>query len=117
MIPRAHAQSRQAADNVGHDIVDVEVSIVGKEALRKLGADAEEEGADEEGQVESPPAVGVDDPVEDDGEEEEGARMQDLVVDILAELELCQAGVACEGEEEQEDACASRLASTSMGTG
>lgn len=48
--------------------------------------------------MEGPAAVGVDDPVEDDGEEEEGEGVEDLVVDVGADLEGGEAGVACEEE-------------------
>lgn len=55
--------------------------------------------------MEGPAAVGVDDPVEDDGEEEEGEGVEDLVVDVGADLEGGEAGVACEEEQQEEDSC------------
>jgi hypothetical protein len=50
-------------------------------------------------------AVGVDDPVEDDGEEEEGEGVEDLVVNVGPDLEGGEAGVACEEEKQEEDSC------------
>lgn len=55
--------------------------------------------------MEGPAAVGVDDPVEDDGEEEEGDGVEDFVVDVGSDLEGGQAGVACEEEQQEEDSC------------
>lgn len=55
--------------------------------------------------MEGPPAVGVDDPVEDDGEEEEGKGVEDFVVDVDPNLEGGQACVACEEEQQEEDSC------------
>lgn len=55
--------------------------------------------------MEGPAAVCVDDPVEDDGEEEEGEGVEDLVVDVGADLEGGEAGVACEEEQQEEDSC------------
>lgn len=47
--------------------------------------------------------VGVEDPVEGDGEEEKGQEVEDFVVDVEGEVEAGEAGVACEEEEEEED--------------
>lgn len=55
--------------------------------------------------MEGPAAVGVDDPVEDDGEEEEGEGVENLVVDVGSDLEGGEAGVACEEEQQEEDSC------------
>lgn len=55
--------------------------------------------------MEGPAAVGVDDPVEDDGEEEEGEGVEDFVVDVGSDLEGSEAGVACEEEQQEEDSC------------
>lgn len=55
--------------------------------------------------MECPAAVGVDDPVEDNGEEEEGEGVEDLVVDVGPDLKRCEAGVACEEEQQEEDSC------------
>lgn len=55
--------------------------------------------------MEGPAAVGVDDPVEDDGEEEEGDGVEDFVVDVGSDLEGGQASVACEEEQQEEDSC------------
>lgn len=55
--------------------------------------------------MEGPAAVGVDDPVEDDGEEEEREGVEDFVVDVGSDLEGGEAGVACEEEQQEEDSC------------
>lgn len=103
MVEGAEAEGGERADNVGDDVVEVKVAAIGQEALQELGADAEGERADDEGEVQRAPAVGVEDPVEDDGEQEEGQEVQDLVVDVEIEVETCEAGVACEEEEQEED--------------
>lgn len=104
VVPAAQAQGAEGADDVGDDVVEVEDAAVGQEALQELGADAEAEGAHDEGEVQGAAAVGVDDPVEDDGEEEEGEQVQDLVVDVEVDLEGGQAGIACEDEQQEESA-------------
>lgn len=55
--------------------------------------------------MEGPAAVGVDDPVEDYGEEKEGEGVEDFVVDVGSDLEGGEAGVACEEEQQEEDSC------------
>lgn len=55
--------------------------------------------------MEGPAAVGVDDPVEDYGEEEEGEGVEDFVVDVGSDLEGGEAGVACEEQQQEEDSC------------
>lgn len=55
--------------------------------------------------MEGSAAVGVDDPVEDDGEEEECEGVEDFVVDVGADLEGGEASVACEEEQQEEDSC------------
>lgn len=51
MVPAADAQGSQAADDVGDDVIEVELATVREEALQKLGADAQAESADDEGEV------------------------------------------------------------------
>lgn len=87
MVPVAEREPREAANDIGDDVVEVEDAAVGQEALEELGADAEESGADDEGQVQGAPAVRVDDPVEDYRQEEEGEEVENLVVDIVVELQ------------------------------
>lgn len=102
MVERAQAQGAERADEVGDDVVKVKVAAVGQEALQELGADAQAQRADDEREVQRAPAVGVEDPVEGDREQEEGEQVQDLVVDVEGEVERRQASVACEEEEEEE---------------
>jgi hypothetical protein len=75
MINRAQPRRRKRAYHVGNHIVDIEDPPVGDKSLEKLGADSETEGADYECEVEGASAGGVEDPVEDDGEDEEGEEM------------------------------------------
>lgn len=110
VVPAADAQRGQAADDVGDDVVEVEVAAVGQEALQELRADAKAECAHDEGEVQGAPAVGIGDPVEDDGQDEEGKEVEDFVVDQDVDLEACEAGVACEKEEQEEDSCRVRRA-------
>lgn len=73
--------------------------------MQNFGTDAEAEGADYEGEVEGAPTVGVDYPVEDEGQEEEGEEVQEFVVYEGVELDGGQAGVTCYEEEQGEEAC------------
>lgn len=102
MVQRAQAQRGERPREVGDDVEEVEVAAVGQEALQELGADAEGERADDEGEVEGAAAVGVEDPVEGGREEEEGEEVQDFVVDVEGEVEGAEAGVAGDDEEEEE---------------
>lgn len=61
--------------------------------------------------------VGVEDPVEGDGEEEKGQEVEDFVVDVEGEVEAGEAGVACEEEEEEEDSWVGRLEAGDGGDG
>lgn len=80
MVPAAQADGAEAADEVGEDVEGVEGAVVGEDSLDELGADAEAEGADDEGQLQAAPAGGVWDPVEDEGEKEEGDDVEEFVV-------------------------------------
>lgn len=82
MIPRAQGKGRKTAHKVGDDVVKIEISTVGQEALQEFGADAAGQCADREGHIHSPPPVRVYYPIEDDGEKEEGEAMEGLVVDV-----------------------------------
>ncbi|KAK0721478.1 hypothetical protein B0T21DRAFT_351428 [Apiosordaria backusii] len=99
MIPRTNSYRSERADKVGDDIVDIKLPTVGEETLEDLGADAEADGADAEGEVEGASAGGVDYPVEGEGEEEEGEEVEGFVVEGEGggELEGGEAGVG--GEE------------------
>lgn len=95
VVPRAQTQPEQAAHDVRDDVVEVKVPVVGQDALQKLGADAEDQRAYHERHVNCSPAIRVDDPVEDDGEEEKSEQVQHLVVDQVADLEFGQTGIRC----------------------
>lgn len=64
--------------------------------MGKLGSDAEEEGADEEGDIDASLARGVDGPVEDKGEDEEGDGVEGLIV---AEVDVGKPEVRAERAE------------------
>jgi len=102
VVPRAQAQRRQRARQVGHDIVEVEGPAIGEQALQDLGANAEHERADDEREVEGAAPRGVEDPVEGGGQDEEGDAVQDLVVDHGVDLDGGQPGVACDCEQGEE---------------
>jgi hypothetical protein len=104
VIPRAHTQRGQAAYDVGYDVIEIELPTVRQEALQKLGADASYEGADGEREVQCASAVGVEDPVEDDCEEEEGEQMEDFVVYVGVELKGGEARITGEEAEQEENA-------------
>lgn len=71
--------------------------------MEKLGADAEKEGTDKESHVKKAATIGVEDPVEDYGEEEEGDEVESLVVGIMAKLKGGEASIG--GYEKQEEKC------------
>lgn len=66
MVPGAEGESEAGADDVGEDVEGVEVAVVGQERLQDLGADGQEAGYEEEGQVDEAAAGGLEDPVEGD---------------------------------------------------
>lgn len=102
MIPRADPHGDQAPEDIGEDVVRVEVAAVREEGLQEFAADAEEGGADGEGEVEGAAARGVEDPVEAEGQEEEGQEVEGFVVDVQRDLEGGEAEVGgCEEEEEE----------------
>lgn len=105
MVPAAKTQATQTADNIGDDVVRVELAAVGKEALEEFGADAEEEGTHYESEVEGAPPVRIDNPVEYNGEDEKGQDMQGLVVYVETKLEGREASVTCQQAEDEEGAC------------
>ena len=72
MIPRTHPHGQQTPEDIGQDVERVEVAAVREEGLQEFAADAEEGGADGESEVERAAARGVEDPVEAEGEKEEG---------------------------------------------
>lgn len=82
MIPRTQPHGRQTPEDIGEDVVGVEVATVWEEGLQEFGSDAEEGGADGESEVEGAAARGVEDPVEAEGEEEEGQEVEGFVVDV-----------------------------------
>jgi hypothetical protein len=64
MVPATQADGTETADDIREEVEEVEGAVVGEEALDDLRADAEDEGADDEAQVQRAPARGVVDPVE-----------------------------------------------------
>lgn len=64
MVPATQADGTETADDIREEVEEVEGAVVGEEALDDLRADAEDEGADDEAQVQREPARGVVDPVE-----------------------------------------------------
>lgn len=81
MVPRAQPQPGQGAREVGDNVEDVEGAAVGEHGLHKLGANTEPRDAHYQRQVCSATARRVDNPVEDDGEDQKGEKMQRLVID------------------------------------
>jgi hypothetical protein len=104
MVPAAETQATQTADNIGDDVVRVELAAVGKEALEEFGADAEEEGTHYESEVEGAPPVRIDNPVEYNGEDEKRQDMKGLVVYVETKLEGREASVTCQQAEDKEGA-------------
>lgn len=96
MVPRTYANAKQTAHDVCHYIIEIEVPIVGEEALHEFGSDAQDESANHEGHVQGSAAIGINNPVEDDGKQEKRYEMEDFVVDISAELYTRETGVACQ---------------------
>ena len=64
MIPSAQTNCTKTTHKIRKEVKGVEGPVVGEEALQDLGADAESQCADEEGQVQGAAARGVEDPVE-----------------------------------------------------
>lgn len=110
MVPSAQADGAEAADDIGEEVEEVEGAAVREEALDDLGADAEDEGADDEAQVQRTPARGVGDPVEGEREEEEGDEVEEFVVGLELSWDRGRGAMREEadvaGEEEDEGECA-----------
>jgi hypothetical protein len=110
MVPSAQADGAEAADDIGEEVEEVEGAVVREEALDDLGADAEDEGADDEAQVQRAPARGIGDPVKCEREEEEGDEVQEFVVRLELSWDRGRGVVREEadvaGEEEDEGECA-----------
>lgn len=51
MVPAAERQRQAGPDDVGEDVEGVEVAVVGQEGLEDFGADGEEAGDYEQGEV------------------------------------------------------------------
>ncbi len=82
MIERAQSQRQERCQDVGGDVDGVERLAGGQQALYRFGSEPEPKGDDDEGEVEDPAPGGVEDPVEGDGQGEEGEEVQDLWVDL-----------------------------------
>lgn len=111
MVPAAEPDRAQAADHVGQDVEGVERAAVGEEGLHDLGPQAQDERADQQGQLQGAAARGgVGDPVEDEREEEEGEEVEEFVVGLELRRD-CGFGAVREeadvgGEDEKEEECA-----------
>lgn len=64
MVPAAQTNSAETSDHIGNDVKWVEGTIIREEALDYFGANTEAKGADQESQVQSASAGGIEDPVE-----------------------------------------------------
>lgn len=112
MIPAAEANGAQAAHHIGDDVERVEGPVVREETLHDLGADAQKERADQQSELQGSSTGRIGDPVEDEGEEEEGDEVQELVIGL--QLRGYRAGGAVREEahvgreEEKEHECACR---------
>lgn len=82
MIPAAEANGAQAAHHIGDDVERVEGTVVREETLHDFGADAQEERADQQSELHGSSTGRISDPVEDEGEEEEGDEVQELVIGL-----------------------------------
>ena len=71
MKPVRHCYREETAQNVCENIVGIPVSTVGEEALNDFAADAEDERADDEREVEDALAACVEDEVKGECEKEE----------------------------------------------
>lgn len=67
MVPCAQPHCGEGTQDIGEDVVGVEVAAVREEGLEEFGPYAEETGADGEGEVDGAAAGGVEDPVEAEG--------------------------------------------------
>lgn len=81
MIHATQSQPPKRAHDIGDNVVKVKVATIRQEPLEELGADPQTDCADDQCKVECAPAVGVEDPIEDDGKEEEGYEVEDFVID------------------------------------
>ncbi len=79
MIPIRDADGCQRAEDVGKDVPWVEGAVVGEQALCDFAANAKQEGADEEREVEDAPTGGVEDEVEGCREREEAQEVEGFV--------------------------------------
>lgn len=102
VIPRAHTQAKQTADNIGDNVVHVKIAVIGQEALQEFGPYAQDQCAHNQCHVYRSPAIRVDNPVENDSKDEECDEVQQLVVDEVPELQFRKAGVCCQEQQEQE---------------
>jgi hypothetical protein len=72
MVPTTQPDGAETPHHIREDVEEVETAAVVEEVLEDFRADAQSCGAGEEGKVHGAAAGGVWDPVEEEGEEEEG---------------------------------------------
>ncbi len=72
-----------------------------KQALQRFRTESKAQGDDKESEVEKPAPSGIEDPVEGDGQDEEGDEMQDFLIDLrdLGRTEM----YICSSEEDKEE--------------
>lgn len=111
VVPAAEADGADAADDVGQEVEGIEGAAIGQQTLDDLGTNAQDERADDEGQVQGATAGGVGDPVEDQREQEEGDDVQELVIGLQlgghagVGAVRQETDVGGEDDEEDEGAC------------
>lgn len=76
MVPAAQADGTETPDDICEKVEQVEGAIIGEKALDDLGSDTEDERADDQAQVQRSSARSICNPVEGNGEEEEGYEVQ-----------------------------------------
>jgi len=86
VVPTTDAYGRQAANDVGYDVVEIEDPAIVQEPLQYFRTNAENEGAGEKSNVQVSTTGGIEDPVETGCENEEREGMEDLVIDVCVEL-------------------------------
>ena len=82
MVERAQSQRQKRSDDVGSDVDGIEWLTSGQQALHRFGSESKPKRNDEESEVEDSAPGRVEDPVEGDGQGEEGDEVQHLLVDL-----------------------------------
>lgn len=82
MVPPAQSDGTQAADDVGNEVEQVKLPVIGKDTLDELGTNAESECADPNGEVYCTASRGLEHPVEDQRDNEEGDQVEEFIVGL-----------------------------------